>query len=677
MSLMLQVLNVVSGLELARGLGVTGRGELAAAILWPTVIGAIATLGLQESITYHVARDRANAGRLLGSALTLCALQSIVFTAISAAVVPLALHQHSGTVITAGLIYTGYVSINVYGLLLVGTVNGLHRYGLYNAGVISTGVSIVALQTVLLAIGAFHVKTIVIGMIACYLACMVFATWLTKLAHPGRLRADRKTMRMIFAYGVKSNTSTTSSFLNQRLDQLVISAFLTAHQLGIYVVAVTFTLFAPLLGGAIAIAALPNVARLTEAGEQQLLARRMVSFTLISATLVSLPIVILAPFLIKIFFGSAYSVGGSITRVTAVASVSFATTRSLEAVLRGIGRPLAAGMAEFVALGATAACLGALLPTLGLIGAAWASLIAYSTSGAWMAWRIRTITGLPIRKLLTPDREGVAEAVDRFRSLRNRGSQPAPEERPGAAILAALRDGPPDDREAFFGGPQVLPGVAIGPPAQLAALPDEATSDLYAPAEDPPTSGPDPGAAPDRSATVTASPEPRYGLWELMQADYAAEYPARHESPRTRMLLFPLRSLSNPCLRAVLLVRLQLGAPVPLSGVARRILGALHSIEIGDDTRIGPALRLPHPARIRVDRAVLGRRNVLHNRVTIAPGGGAPRVVRVGDDVRFSVGATVTSPVSIGDGATIGPGAAVGRDVAPGERVTARGPLSD
>jgi O-antigen/teichoic acid export membrane protein len=430
MALLMQVLNVVSGLELARGLGVTGRGELAAAILWPTVMGAIATLGLQESMTYYVARDRGNAGRLLGSALALWAIQSAVFTAVTAAIVPLALHKHTGTVITAGLIYTGYVSLNMYGLILVGTVNGLHRYGLYNAGIVSIGVSIVVLQTVLLALGEFRVKVIVIGFMGCYVACMAFATWLTKRAHPGRLHADRKTMRMLFAYGIKSNMSTTSSFLNQRLDQLVISAFLTAHELGIYVVAVTFTLFAPLLGGAIALAALPNVARLDETGERNLLSRRMVSFTLISATLVSLPIVIFAPLLIKLFFGSAFSVGGNITRVTAVASVSFAVTRSLEAVLRGVGRPLAAGMAEFVALGATAVCLAALLPTLGLIGAAWASLIAYTVSGVWMAWRIRSITGLPIRQLLTPDREGLIEARDKLRNLRRKRAPEPTEEKP-------------------------------------------------------------------------------------------------------------------------------------------------------------------------------------------------------------------------------------------------------
>ena len=50
-----QFLLAVSGIMLARALGVENRGEIAAAMLWPTVIAGIGTLGLTESLTFHVA----------------------------------------------------------------------------------------------------------------------------------------------------------------------------------------------------------------------------------------------------------------------------------------------------------------------------------------------------------------------------------------------------------------------------------------------------------------------------------------------------------------------------------------------------------------------------------------------------------------------------------------------
>jgi O-antigen/teichoic acid export membrane protein len=421
-SLIIQALSVISGIELARGLGLTGRGDLAAAILWPTVIGGIGVLGLEESMTYHIAsaRDRRDVGRLLGSALALCAVQSVIFTAVTLIVVPIALHRHTANTITSGLIFTGFVSMNMFGLALNGTLNGLHRYTSYNAARVSIGIAIVTAQTILLIVAAFRVEVIVIAMMGCYALCLLFDCTLTYRARPGRLSVDRAAMRSVFMYGAKSHTSNTSSFLNQRLDQLVISVFLTSRELGIYVVAVTFTLFTSMLGSSIMVAALPNIASLDDPAEQGLLSRRLVTFTLLAAIVASLPVIVFAPLLIHLFFGPDFVVGANITRVTAVASISFATTRSLEGVLRGIGRPLTAGTAEFVALGATVVGLATLLPALGLIGAAWASLAAYTISGLWMAWRIRAITGMPMRHLLTPDGEGVAILREALRTLRGR-----------------------------------------------------------------------------------------------------------------------------------------------------------------------------------------------------------------------------------------------------------------
>jgi ABC-type Co2+ transport system permease subunit len=63
--------------------------------------------------------------------------------------------------------------------------------------------------------------------------------------------------------------------------------------------------------------------------------------------------------------------------VLLVASIPLGTARVLEAVLKGVNRPLHAGFAEGAGLIVTAVGLAALLPTLGLMGAAITSLAAY------------------------------------------------------------------------------------------------------------------------------------------------------------------------------------------------------------------------------------------------------------------------------------------------------------
>ena len=215
---------------------------------------------------------------------------------------------------------------------------------------------------------------------------------------------------------MRSNTGTSATFLNQRLDQLVISAFMSASQLGLYVVAVTLTQVSGLVGNAVAYATLPNVASLEPGPERTQLARRLVSFTTVLATLLALPVILFAPLLIDLLFGSAYSGAGDAARLLAVGAIVFATARAVEAVLRAVGRPLAAGLGELIALVATGVGLAVMLPLFGIIGAAATSVIARAISCAWMARRAAGPLGCKPLTVLLPDRSGVDEVIALLRS---------------------------------------------------------------------------------------------------------------------------------------------------------------------------------------------------------------------------------------------------------------------
>jgi O-antigen/teichoic acid export membrane protein len=417
-SLLLQVVNTISGIELARGLGVEQRGALAAAMLWPLIVGNIATLGLEESLTYHIARQPSRAGRLLGSGLALFAIQSVVFTALTMGVVALALGAKAHDVVVGGLIYALYVPFNMLGVVFNGTLNGLHQYKACSLVRLTVGLLVIGVQTVLLITGPFTVQALVTAFVCCYLATAVVAGNLVRRAHPaGGVRADRETMRSIAWYGVRSHSSYVPASLNARLDQLVISVFLSTRQLGLYVVAVTLTSMTALIGGSVAYATLPNVASLPEGPGRVMLARRLVSLTLVVSTIVAVPIGLAAPLLLHGFFGEGFTSAGEVARILVLASIVLSTNRAIEAVLRGVGRPLAAGMSEFVGLGATAVALAALLPLMGLTGAAVASLIAYLVAGGWMLWRATKVLETTAMRLLIPDREALEIVRSRLRLI--------------------------------------------------------------------------------------------------------------------------------------------------------------------------------------------------------------------------------------------------------------------
>ncbi len=198
----------------------------------------------------------------------------------------------------------------------------------------------------------------------------------------------------------------------------MISAFLSPALLGLYVVAVSLTSLTSLIGFSAALVALPAVAALTAGHARSDAARFFVATALVGSVLVSLPVLIFAPSLIDLFFGEAFGAAADASRVLLVGAVAYSTSRTLEAVLQAVRRPLDAGIAEGGALIFTAAGLAALLPALELVGAALASLVAYTASAAFMVRRAARALEVTGTQLLVPNRAAFEEIRELVRQSR-------------------------------------------------------------------------------------------------------------------------------------------------------------------------------------------------------------------------------------------------------------------
>ena len=263
----------------------------------------------------------------------------------------------------------------------------------------------------------------VIGYVLCYIASTTLAGVLVCApSRPLAIHAANATERVQLR---PQESREQHLFADQSaVGHALISIFLSARDLGLYVVSIALTSMTIIVGGSIAYVALPSIARFEPGPERNLLARRLVSVTVALSSFIALPVLLLAPQLVVLFFGDAFRLAATVTRVLVLAGVGFSASRALEAVLRAIDRPLDAGIAEVVALGATCVGLAVLLPTLGLLGAGLASLLAYLVSCAWMT--VRAARALEIRwlHLLLPDRASLTLLASRLNALRRRGSGP-------------------------------------------------------------------------------------------------------------------------------------------------------------------------------------------------------------------------------------------------------------
>jgi O-antigen/teichoic acid export membrane protein len=410
----IQAVQAVIGVLLARILGPSDRGELAAVILWPTLMTTIGSLGLAQSATYHASRAK-RLGPVVGSALAIVALDSVLLIALGWAILPVVLGGHDDSVVHDGQLFlTGFVPLNLLAVSMMSILNGSHRFAWFQglrlviaggtvAGIVALAVS--GEMTVASAAGAYLAGYAIGAVVA--LAVTVRSVGISTV------RFSRATSRGLLGFGFKSLLSQSMWTLNERVDQLVISVFFSAASLGLYVVAVTLTSLTTLIGFSFALVALPMVARLNALAERQRMARLIVSATLVCATAVSVPIFVAEPALIRLLFGDSFAGAAGVGRVLLVAGVVFGLNRVLEALLQAIGRPLESSIGEGVALAVTAAGLAALLPTLGIMGAGITSLLAYSASSAFMVRRVSQALAVSPATLLKPERG----AVGRLRAM--------------------------------------------------------------------------------------------------------------------------------------------------------------------------------------------------------------------------------------------------------------------
>jgi len=204
----------------------------------------------------------------------------------------------------------------------------------------------------------------------------------------------------LLRFGWKTQLGNVSAYVNRWLDQLVLSIFVPAHDLGLYAVAVTVALavcFVPQAAGVVTLAAgsnaSPEVARAVIARAYRLsLLWLLVVCALLSG---------LAPYLMTHVFGAGFAGAVLACRILLPGMVALGLTQVLYDGARSLGDPAIASYAEGFATVVTLVSLYVLLPRVGFVGAAIASSVAYGTSHALTLALYSSRLGIGLGDLLT------------------------------------------------------------------------------------------------------------------------------------------------------------------------------------------------------------------------------------------------------------------------------------
>lgn len=372
--------NVAGGLAIgvitARVMPVHERGALIAGILWIAVVGMLAVFGTDQAIIALAKGSESRAQELrLGSrrvVLLLTLIGCLVISPILAfAVVRMDL---SGAVLVSGYSWIAVAS-NSYSTRRLAVVRSSERYSAWNAVRLVPTTSI-AIGFALLAAANLLTFSSGLGMVALGNLGAAVASWRLPVAKA----RDQSAGPDFYHFSSRVVLTGIPALANQRLDQLLISLFLSAGALSIYAASVSMTVLAVLAGVTMELYLLPALSALSGVRRHQTY-RRWLRFTLLAVVPLATGLAFAAGPLLRLVFGDPYAVGERPAQILLVGSVALAGTGVTTAYLKASNQVSRAMKAQLLGLGTTLILLPVGLAVLGITGAAVVSSISY-----WIAF---------------------------------------------------------------------------------------------------------------------------------------------------------------------------------------------------------------------------------------------------------------------------------------------------
>lgn len=362
---------------LARGLGVAGRGELAAAtapLLFATVI---LTIGLPESLTYHLARGAAGIARLTRLSVGTLALVGL---AGSGAVALLAGPLSAGSPTLANLIRIAGIAIvpTLIIAALRGLAAGAQAWRLIAAERISNALLRLVAVVILFAAGVLTPMTATVVVAATsFLGGVLYLSMLRGIRDGESIAESDAERPRLFRFAGQVWLGAATGVMLSRLDQLLMTPLAGVEQLGYYAVAVSLSEVILVFNSAVRDVMFAVESRSPDPGRVARASRISTLLTLAGAAAIAS----ICPWAIPFFFGSNFSAATPVTLVLLVGIVAGNPGSVAGAALSGRGRPGLRSASIAIAAAVNAVAVFALVPPLGAIGASIATLIGNVVAG--------------------------------------------------------------------------------------------------------------------------------------------------------------------------------------------------------------------------------------------------------------------------------------------------------
>jgi O-antigen/teichoic acid export membrane protein len=374
-NLLIQAAYIFSGIITARALGPSGRGSLAAIIMWPQFLSYLLTLGIPISSVYQMRTNPQNGSCLAAAAISISISMGSVASLVGFFVIPYALRTYSPEVVRFARWAILLAPLALLGVTLSTLAQSAGAFSRYNVIRVAQPFSILLLLWITWYAQVLNPYSAALVYLLAGVPILVWNfIWVWNHFLPSFVGGTGP-IRELLSYGIRVWGADLLGTVANQVDRVLVVSMLSPHEMGLYIVSQSAAGLINVLPSAISAVLMPKAAGRCLA-EIVDLTGRAVRVTLAGLFLLALPLFLFGGFLLPFVYGNKYNGAATILRILTGEAILDGLTAVLSQAFLAAGVPGIVTLLQGSGLLSAIPLMYWMIPHWGLKGAACALLIS-------------------------------------------------------------------------------------------------------------------------------------------------------------------------------------------------------------------------------------------------------------------------------------------------------------
>ncbi|MEC0227201.1 lipopolysaccharide biosynthesis protein [Paenibacillus alba] len=372
-SVLILLINMLTGILTARFLGPSGRGEQAAMVLWSQFLAFSFTFGIPSAIIYNVKKNMKDSAKLYTTAVMMGLTAGVLALGIGIFILPYWLRTYSDSVVLFSQWSMVLVPLIVLSQINNAMMQVRGEYKLFNLLRFLIPLSTLVGLGLLIVTKTMSPYTSAIAYLAPAIPFYIWTTIRLLTQYRLELKGAFQSFRTLIRYGIGSYGNDLMGNVSYYIDQIVIVGLLNPSELGLYAVAVSLSRVVNIFSTSIIVVLFPKASGLPK--DQVVdMTFRVYRLSTCIALLCSMIIMLVAPFVMPLLYGPDFKEAISVFRMLLLEVSLSGGTMVLAQAFMALGKPKIVTILQGLGLLIVIPLLMVLIPKFGLLGAGMAIL---------------------------------------------------------------------------------------------------------------------------------------------------------------------------------------------------------------------------------------------------------------------------------------------------------------